>query len=250
MNEEKNTNKKKILNLYLILAACLLVIAAVTVTVILAINNADNKLPLDSEVNISGGDSGDLGNSNDNTGDITGDNTGDITIDNSGNVSDGNNSGNTGDTNQGGNTGDTTNVSVSTQLICPVESVDLINSYTFYKNNTLNCYHFHQGLDFAAEQGTSVFAVQSGVVESITTGDLLDGTVITIAHDNGLKSCYKFVEANENLSVGDRVERGDLIGTVAEANGSEYKDGAHLHFEIYSDGKTTDPENYLDISAK
>jgi murein DD-endopeptidase MepM/ murein hydrolase activator NlpD len=105
-------------------------------------------------------------------------------------------------------------------------------------------------LDFAAEQGTSVYAVQSGVIESITTADLLDGTVITIAHDNGLKSRYKFIEADENLSVGDRVERGDLIGTVAEANGSEYKDGAHLHFEIYSDGKTTDPENYLDISAK
>jgi murein DD-endopeptidase MepM/ murein hydrolase activator NlpD len=249
MNEEKNTNKKKILNLYLILAACLLVIAAATITVILAINNADSKLKLDSEVNISG--EGD--NTNDNAGLNSGDNTGDNTIDNSGtnggNVSDGSNSGDAENANQGG-TDDSTNVSTSSELICPVESVDLINSYTFYKNNTLDCYHFHQGLDFAAEQGTCVYAVQGGVIESITTADLLDGTVITIAHDNGLKSCYKFVEANENLKEGDRVEKGDLIGTVAEANGSEYKDGAHLHFEIYSDGKTIDPENYLDIASK
>lgn len=56
---------------------------------------------------------------------------------------------------------------------------------------------------------------------------MLVGTQITIDHGNGVKSVYQYVEAKEGLKAGDEVKQGDVIGTVAEANGSEYKDGAH-----------------------
>jgi murein DD-endopeptidase MepM/ murein hydrolase activator NlpD len=245
MDQDKKTNKKKILTLYLILGACILVIAAITVTVILAVNNSNRGFTLDEENNtvIDGGDNNEINN-----GDVT--NGGNDTID--GNTNDNSTDNSTDDvTNNNGNeSGDNSAVATKYEFISPIENIDLINSYTFYKNNTLNCYYFHKGLDFAAEKGTPVYACLDGEIESITTGDVLDGTVITIVHDNGIKSCYKFIDADEQLKVGDRVERGDVIGTVAEANGCEYKDGAHLHFEIYSQGQTDDPENYLDISAK
>ena len=41
-----------------------------------------------------------------------------------------------------------------------------------------------------------------------------------------------------------------VIATVAEANGNEYKDGAHLHFEITKDGTVVDPATYLTLEEK
>ena len=41
-----------------------------------------------------------------------------------------------------------------------------------------------------------------------------------------------------------------VIATVAEANGKEYKDGAHLHFEIFENGKNVDPAKYLTLEEK
>jgi murein DD-endopeptidase MepM/ murein hydrolase activator NlpD len=61
---------------------------------------------------------------------------------------------------------------------------------------------------------------------------------------------YRFVNQVENLKVGDQVGKGQVVATVAEANGSEYKDGAHLHFEILKDGASVDPSIYLTLEEK
>lgn len=219
MSEEKKT-KRKILTYYLILGACILVIAAITVTVIFAVNNARNS----------------------------------ITLDNGNNVTDGDNTGNNGENPDNGNTGekpdDPSDVSKEFEFIAPVADVDLINGYTFYHNKTLNCYHFHTGLDLAGEAGTNVLACLDGKVENIIKDDLLDGNVVTIAHENGIRTSYFFINVAENLKVGDKVSRGQVIGTIAEATGSEYKEGAHLHFEVTVNGELADPEEYLDVSSK
>ncbi len=135
-------------------------------------------------------------------------------------------------------------------MIMPVEEAGLIHDYGFYHNQTLNCYYEHTGLDFSAEAGTDVLAVASGTVESIYKDDLLLGTEIVIDHGDGLKSLYRFVNEVEGLSVGDSVEKGEVIATVAEANGNEYKDGAHLHFEITESGTVVDPTKHLTLEEK
>lgn len=135
-------------------------------------------------------------------------------------------------------------------MIMPVESAGLIHDYGFYHNQTLNCYYEHTGLDFSAEVGTEVLAVAAGKVESIYKDDLLLGTEIVIDHGDGLKSLYRFVNEIEGLSVGDSVEKGEVIATIAEANGNEYKDGAHLHFEITESGKIVDPTTHLTLEEK
>ena len=121
----------------------------------------------------------------------------------------------------------------------------ILHDYGFYYNATLNCYYEHTGIDLGAEVGTEIYAFEDGVVESIYKDDLLLGTEIVIDHGNGLKTLYRFVEEVENIKVGDMVEKGQLIATVAEANGNEYKDGPHLHFEISENGKIIDPEIYI-----
>ena len=135
-------------------------------------------------------------------------------------------------------------------MVMPVQSVSLINDYGFYHNTTLNCYYEHSGWDFAAEVGASVCAVDAGVVESVYKDDLLLGTEIVIDHGDGLKSVYRFVTEADGLKAGDKVEKGQVIATVAEANGNEYKDGAHLHFEIIKNGETVDPTAYLTLEEK
>lgn len=162
----------------------------------------------------------------------------------------GNNGGNNGGNNQGG-TGDGEQVVVKPEgMIMPLETAALIHDYGFYHNQTLNCYYEHTGLDFSAEAGTEVVAVAAGTIESIYKDDLLLGTEIMIDHGDGLKSLYRFVNEIEGLSVGDSVEQGEVIATVAEANGNEYKDGAHLHFEITESGKIVDPTTHLTLEEK
>ncbi len=151
---------------------------------------------------------------------------------------------------QGGNNGGEQVVVKPDGMIMPMETVSLVNDYGFYHNKTLNSYYEHTGLDFSAEAGTQVLAVEEGTIESIYKDDLLLGTEIVIDHGDGLKSVYRFVTEAEGLKVGDSVEKGDVIATVAEANGNEYKDGAHLHFEILENGKNVDPTTHLTLEEK
>ena len=135
-------------------------------------------------------------------------------------------------------------------FLLPVETVSVSNDYGFYHNQTLNNYYAHEGIDFVAEEGASVFAAQEGTVESVYTSDLLSGTEITIDHGNGVKSVYRFVNPVEDLAVGDVVERGQVIASVSEATGDEYKEGAHLHFEVRVNGESVDPNGYLTLEEK
>ena len=135
-------------------------------------------------------------------------------------------------------------------MISPMELVSVTHEYGFYHNETLNSYYEHKGMDFSAEVGAEVLAVEDGKVESVYTGDVLLGTEITIDHGNGVKSVYRFVTEAEGLKVGDTVKKGDVIATVAEASGNEYKQGAHLHFEIMKNDVSVDPSTYLTLEEK
>ena len=52
------------------------------------------------------------------------------------------------------------------------------------------------------------------------------------------------------MTVGDKVNRGDSIATVAEPTGDKFelKLGAHLHFEVHKNGDTVNPSEYLGIN--
>ena len=136
------------------------------------------------------------------------------------------------------------------EFLAPVENVSALHGYGFYHNQTLNNYYVHTGIDYAGEEGTNVLAAQDGTIEELSSSDVLVGGRIVINHGNGVKTVYEFVEASENLKVGDKVERGDVIGVIAAATGNEYKDGAHLHFEIQENGNPVDPTKYYTAEEK
>lgn len=141
-------------------------------------------------------------------------------------------------------------VTVPQGMAAPMEALSVLNDHGFYHNATLNCYYQHDGVDFSASVGAQVFAAEDGVVESIYKDDILLGTQIVIDHGNDLKTTYTFVEEAEGLKVGASVKKGDVIGRVAEPTGKEYKDGAHLHFEVLENGKSVDPALHLTLDEK
>ncbi|MBQ9117911.1 MAG: M23 family metallopeptidase [Clostridia bacterium] len=139
---------------------------------------------------------------------------------------------------------------VDDTMTMPVLQVSLSTEHGFFYSQTLGYYGHHDGVDFKAEAGTDVFCVKDGVVESVYKGDKLSGTEIIVDHGDGLKTLYRFVEEVEGLKKGVKVQKGQKIATVAEANGGEYKEGAHLHFEVLKDGKSIDPAGYLPLGDK
>ncbi len=134
----------------------------------------------------------------------------------------------------------------------PVKDAVILKEYvgaSVVYNQTIGSYTGHKAIDFAGEEGQSVFACYSGVVESIVTSKL-EGTTITIDHSNGLKSVYNSVEIAENIETGAIVEKGEVIGYMSTNNKKEYLDGPHLHFEVVENGKKIDPNKYLVMEDK
>lgn len=116
-------------------------------------------------------------------------------------------------------------------------------------NSTLGRYSAHLAMDFFAPEGTKVYAVYDGVVEKVES-TLLQGVTVTLDHGNGLKTVYNSLADGDEVFVGLKVKKGDVIGEVSSTNRQEYKDGAHLHFQVIEDGKEINPSKYLDVSEK
>lgn len=101
----------------------------------------------------------------------------------------------------------------------------------------------HYGVDLLAPQGTSVQATAAGIVIlSSWTQDT--GHVIAIQHDKGFTSFYKH-NAVLLKKVGDFVEVAEPIAIIG--NTGELSTGPHLHFEIWQNGKSIDPHQFIDF---
>ncbi len=103
-------------------------------------------------------------------------------------------------------------------------------------------YRFHYGVDLAAGLGTSVYATKSGTVVKVAT-EYYNGNCVMIQHDDGTASQYAHLNSFA-VSNGDYVSQGSVIGYVGS---SGYSTGPHLHFELYINGATVNPMEYVSI---
>lgn len=143
-------------------------------------------------------------------------------------------------------------VSEIISFIAPVKGGTCFKEYTdnsVVYSSTLGVYTGHLGMDFKGAGDAEVVAVYDGVVKEISTG-YLKGTTIKIDHGSGLITVYNSIEPKESLKEGMTVKKGDVIGTVSDNNKQEYKDGAHLHFEVIENGKNISPLKYLTVEEK
>ncbi|MEE9456828.1 MAG: M23 family metallopeptidase [bacterium] len=99
----------------------------------------------------------------------------------------------------------------------------------------------HGGLDIAAPRGTPVRAPAEGVV--VVAGPYpYYGNVVFLDHGGGFSTRYGHL-AKADVKVGDRLERGDLIGRVGATG---LATGSHVHYEVRVNNVPVDPYNYLD----
>jgi murein DD-endopeptidase MepM/ murein hydrolase activator NlpD len=87
----------------------------------------------------------------------------------------------------------------------------------------------HFGVDFAGAQGNAVFATDAGTVVYSGWNDWGYGWLVIIDHGNGWQSLYAHL-SQINVSCGQNVGQGDLIGLVGMTGGTST--GPHLHFEL------------------
>ena len=99
---------------------------------------------------------------------------------------------------------------------------------------------FHSGMDFTAPAGTDVYASGNGIVTAVQSSQRGLGKNIVIDHGFGYSSIYAHL-SNFNVRVGQKVQRGDVIGYVGNTGTSIAN---HLHYEIKLNGANVDPVNY------
>ena len=99
---------------------------------------------------------------------------------------------------------------------------------------------FHKGVDFEARTGDPVLAAANGVVTfaGVRSGY---GNVVEIDHGNGLVTRYAH-NSRLVVQVGDLVRRGEV---VARAGSTGRSTGAHVHFEVWKNGRVVNPRPYL-----
>jgi len=102
----------------------------------------------------------------------------------------------------------------------------------------------HKGIDIAAPYGTPIYATESGTITQAETGwNGGYGTCVRIKHDNGEVAMYAHMSSLAEISYGDYVVKGQLIGYVGSTGDST---GNHLHFEIRNAyGSYEDPLDYV-----
>lgn len=99
---------------------------------------------------------------------------------------------------------------------------------------------YHKGIDFKANVGDAVTAVADGVVSysGVRSGY---GQVIEIDHGNGYVTRYAH-NSRLLLKVGDLARAGQ---TIAKAGSTGRSTGAHVHLEVWENGRVVNPRKFL-----
>ena len=99
----------------------------------------------------------------------------------------------------------------------------------------------HYGIDIAAKQGTMIKSSGNGIVTMAEDDLYYTGGTIIMDHGHGISTIYSHLE-NVLVSVGDKINQGDIIGTVGSTGRST---GPHLDFRINWFQTRLDPMSVL-----
>ncbi len=130
-------------------------------------------------------------------------------------------------------------------LLWPV-SGDVILKYSMDSTiffPTLGVYKCNPAISIKADEGTNVGVSASGVVKSVTVSEET-GTTVDVAIGNGYETTYGLLD-NVVVRSGDKVTKGQLLGTVSAPTAYYTKEGANLYFKVTKDGVSVDPMELL-----
>jgi len=139
----------------------------------------------------------------------------------------------------------------SVPAIQPISVHDLkyiSSKYGYRDHPKLHRWIKHTGIDFAAKQGTPIYATGDGVVEQQKTSMRNYGKMVMINHGFGYETRYAHM-SKKLVQPGDRIKRGQLIGYVGHTGRVT---GDHLHYEVLVNGHSVNPKAFYikDQTAK
>lgn len=134
-------------------------------------------------------------------------------------------------------------------LIDPVPGAPITDTYHTRINPVLGYTEFHDGLDLGAGCGAPIYAAAAGTVAEVLSPGQSGGYGNRMVIDHGLiNGVYLSTGYNHATSyvvgAGQHVERGQLIGYIGTTGLST---GCHLHFHVYVNGATDDPQNWITV---
>lgn len=99
----------------------------------------------------------------------------------------------------------------------------------------------HAGLDFAAPQGTPIYATADGIIK--LAGNLGNGygNHVVVDHAFSYETLYGHM-VRIKVRAGQKIRRGEVIGWVGNTGKST---GPHLHYEVHKNGRPVDPVYYF-----
>lgn len=100
---------------------------------------------------------------------------------------------------------------------------------------------FHLGIDFAISEGEQVLSTAGGVVVD-TQFDSAKGSFILIRHNETFSTFYSHLKS-VSVKIGEILIKGQVIGHSGNTGSSTT--GAHLHYEVFKNGKNVNPKDYL-----
>jgi murein DD-endopeptidase MepM/ murein hydrolase activator NlpD len=128
----------------------------------------------------------------------------------------------------------------ATPAIQPVSNKDLkrvASGFGFRVDPVYKTTKMHAGLDFAAPQGTPVYATAKGTVTTGGNSGNGYGNHVIINHGYGYETLYGHMVIVK-VGPGTKVKRGEVIGWVGSTGKST---GPHLHYEVHKGGQKIDP---------
>ena len=108
---------------------------------------------------------------------------------------------------------------------------------------TLDQYRLSPAIAVQADEGAPVMSAVNGTVYSVEE-TAKTGTTVTMELGNGYQAVYGQLK-DLNVSEGDTVKKGEIIGYVNAPTKYYSEEGSNLYFAMKKDGKPIDPIAYL-----
>lgn len=127
-----------------------------------------------------------------------------------------------------------------TPAIQPVSNKDLnriASGFGYRVDPVYKTIKMHAGLDFAAPQGTPIYATADGTVSTSGNTGNGYGNHVIINHGYGYETLYGHM-VKVKARAGQAVKRGEVIGWVGSTGKST---GPHCHYEVHKSGNKIDP---------
>ena len=136
----------------------------------------------------------------------------------------------------------------SIQTVAPVtgEVVAVYAMDSLGYNATTRDWRVHNGVDYAAEEGTKVCAAAAGTVYTVYDDETMGMTVV-IRHEEGYTTSYSSLAEEVSVKTGDTVTMGQQIGCVGNSALLESAIGSHVHFSVTLNDEPMDPSDFLSL---